>query len=493
MNHPNAAAGVIEILLVEDVLTLALTYEGYLAKDPYHVTRVENGKDALDRLMNDPPDVVLLDLMLPDMDGRDILAWIRERDMDCAVIIITAHGSIDVAVHAMRNGAFDFLEKPFSAERLRMAVASALTRNQFQPFGGVEDAENRTQYQGFVGASPEMRTVYRTIDSAAASRASVFITGESGTGKEVCAEALHYKSPRADKPFVALNCAAIPRDLMESEVFGHVKGAFTGAIGPREGAARRAEGGTLFLDEIAEMNLDLQAKLLRFIQTGSFQKVGGSKTETVDVRFICATNKDPLELVRTGRFREDLYYRLHVIPLHLPPLRDRGGDVLLIANHFLHLIAEEEGKEFHKFDADSLDLLKRYPWPGNVRELLNVIRNVVVLHRGPEVHVDMFPPPLNNPSGRFFVPGSDATTADASVTATEPSVYQATPPEVGIRPLWIVEREAIERAIDACDGNIPRAAALLEISASTVYRKLQTWKEMDDAAQAGTPGSGSGA
>ncbi|MCB1737269.1 MAG: sigma-54-dependent Fis family transcriptional regulator [Gammaproteobacteria bacterium] len=485
MSTPNASGSAAKVLLVEDVLTLALTYEGFLAKDPYEVTRVECGKDALVQLQGNPPDVVLLDLMLPDMDGLDILAWIREQGMGSAVIIITAHGSIDVAVSAMRQGAFDFLEKPFTADRLRMAIASALTRNRFDPIGAADDAETRTQYQGFVGASEIMRSVYRTIDNAAPSRASVFITGESGTGKEVCAEALHYKSPRAENAFVALNCAAIPRDLMESEVFGHVKGAFTGAVGHREGAASRANGGTLFLDEIAEMNLDLQAKLLRFIQTGSFQKVGSSKTETVDVRFICATNKDPLEMVRTGRFREDLYYRLHVIPLHLPPLRNRGEDVTQIAQHFLHLIAEEEGKDFQTFDDASLNLLRRYPWPGNVRELLNVMRNVVVLHSGHEVHADMFPPPLNDPHQYYphhsiREPVSAGAVSPGQAASAEPMITSA------IRPLWRVERDAIEQAINACDGNIPRAAALLEISASTVYRKLQTWKEIDEGK--GTPG-----
>ncbi|MCB1733583.1 MAG: sigma-54-dependent Fis family transcriptional regulator [Gammaproteobacteria bacterium] len=484
MSTSEASGSAARVLLVEDVNTLALTYQGYLAKDPYAVTRVDCGKDALAELQENPPDVVLLDLMLPDMDGLDILAWIREQGMTCAVIIITAHGSIDVAVSAMRQGAFDFLEKPFTAERLRMAIASALTRKQFDPIGISEDAETRTQYQGFVGASQAMRNVYRTIDNAAPSRASVFITGESGTGKEVCAEALHYKSPRAEKAFVALNCAAIPRDLMESEVFGHVKGAFTGAVGHREGAAARANGGTLFLDEIAEMNLDLQAKLLRFIQTGSFQKVGSSKTETVDVRFICATNKDPMEMVRAGRFREDLYYRLHVIPLHLPPLRDRGEDVVQIAKHFLRLIAEEEGKEFQRFDDASLKLLRRYPWPGNVRELLNVVRNVVVLHSGQEVRANMFPPPLNDQQGRFAHPSIREPLESGDASAGSSPVEPMT--SSGIRPLWIVEREAIEQAIDACDGNIPRAAALLEISASTVYRKLQTWKDIDEGK--GSPG-----
>jgi DNA-binding NtrC family response regulator len=312
-----------------------------------------------------------------------------------------------------------------------------------------------------------MQAVYRIIESAAPSKATVFITGESGTGKEVCAEAIHQCSPRSEQPFIALNCAAIPHDLMESEIFGHVKGSFTGAQGDRKGAASLADGGTLFLDEICEMDLDLQSKLLRFIQTGTLQRVGSGKLETVDVRFVCATNRDPLVEVKAGRFREDLYYRLHVIPLSLPPLRERGEDILLLARNLLQNYAREENKRFKDFDAEAVRVLLDYPWPGNVRELQNVVRNIVVLNDRELVSPDILPPPL---SGRRGMTAAMAPVSSASGSA-EPLLN--TP----IRPLWLVEKETIEQAIASCDGNIPKAAALLEISPSTIYRKKQSWEE----------------
>ena len=305
-----------------------------------------------------------------------------------------------------------------------------------------------------------MQQVYRTIDSAASSKASIFITGESGTGKEVCAEAIHAASKRGDKPFIAINCAAIPKDLIESELFGHVKGAFTGAATDRQGAAELADGGTLFLDELCEMDLELQTKLLRFIQTGTFQKVGSSKMKSVDVRFVCATNRDPWKEVQEGRFREDLYYRLYVIPLHLPPLRERGEDVIEIAYSLLGYMSVEEGKAFVRFAQEVLDRFNQYEWPGNVRQLQNVLRNVVVLNNGKEITLNMLPPPLNQP-----IENSLRLKEKQSEDITVKDIF----------PLWVTEKTAIEQAIKACDGNIPRAAGFLDVSPSTIYRKLQAW------------------
>ncbi len=320
------------VLLVEDTRSLAVVYEQYLAQDGYEVLRADCGQQALAQLLSSPPPVVLLDLELPDMSGMDILQQITEQQLPCSVVVITAHGSVDVAVEAMRLGAFDFLTKPFDGKRLCATARNALKHQQLSSLvAQYRENFERSSFAGFIGASMPMQAVYRIIESAAPSKATVFITGESGTGKEVCAEAIHQCNPRREQPFIALNCAAIPHDLMESEIFGHVKGSFTGAQGDRKGAASLADGGTLFLDEICEMDLDLQSKLLRFIQTGTLQRVGSGKLETVDVRFVCATNRDPLLEVKAGRFREDLYYRLHVIPLSLPPLRERGEDILLLA------------------------------------------------------------------------------------------------------------------------------------------------------------------
>ncbi|WP_421167671.1 sigma-54-dependent transcriptional regulator [Aeromonas dhakensis] len=457
------------VLLVEDTRSLAVVYEQYLAQDGYEVLGADCGQQALAQLLSSPPPVVLLDLELPDMSGMDILQQITEQQLPCSVVVITAHGSVDVAVEAMRLGAFDFLTKPFDGKRLCATVRNAFKHQQLSSLvAQYRENFERSSFAGFIGASMPMQAVYRIIESAAPSKATVFITGESGTGKEVCAEAIHQCSPRREQPFIALNCAAIPHDLMESEIFGHVKGSFTGAQGDRKGAASLADGGTLFLDEICEMDLDLQSKLLRFIQTGTLQRVGSGKLETVDVRFVCATNRDPLVEVKAGRFREDLYYRLHVIPLSLPPLRERGEDILLLARNLLQSYAKEESKRFKDFDAEAARVLLDYPWPGNVRELQNVVRNIVVLNDRELVSPDILPPPLNGSRGGLPL----AVSTPTPVGSTEPVMSNAP-----IRPLWLVEKETIEQAIASCDGNIPKAAALLEISPSTIYRKKQSWEE----------------
>ena len=462
------------ILIIEDTPSLARLYKQYLDGENAVITAVGTGAEAMDSLDAADPSIVLLDLRLPDMDGLDILKEIKLREMSCEVVVVTAHGSVNIAVEAMRAGAHDFLVKPFNAERLLVTVRNALKHRSLSALVDHFKDTVRETYLGFIGSSLAMQAVYRTIDAAAASKATVFITGESGTGKEIAAEAIHRQSPRNDGPFVAINCGAIPKDLMESEIFGHVKGAFTGAHVDREGAASRASGGTLFLDEICEMDLALQTKLLRFVQTGSFQKVGGSKTEKVDVRFICATNRDPLAEVEAGHFREDLYYRLHVVPVHLPPLRDRDADVTEIARHFLGVYAEEEGKQFASFAPDAEKTVVEFPWPGNIRQLQNIIRNIVVLHDGDVVTAEMLPPPL----GRQEMAQEAGRSAERQHGQTESALQAATTAvsDGEIVPLWRVEREVIERAIAACDGNIPKAAAKLGISPSTIYRKKLSWE-----------------
>lgn len=455
------------VLLVEDSPTLSVVYQEYLASEPVEVVHVANGCDAMTRIGEAVPDVILLDLNLPDMDGMEILKHVHEQNLPCDVVIITAHGSVDIAVDAMRYGAFDFITKPFDAKRLLVTLRNAFKHRELNHIVDVyREHYEREAYFGFIGASLAMQGIYRIIESAAPSNATVFITGESGTGKEVCAEAVHKQSSRRDKPMVAINCAAIPHDLMESEIFGHTKGAFTGAVSDREGAASQADGGTLFLDEICEMDLELQSKLLRFVQTGTFKKVGGNTLEKVDVRFVCATNRDPLKEVEEGRFREDLYYRLHVIPIQLPPFRERGEDVLLIARRILKQYAEEEGKQFEGFAPETESMLMNYDWPGNIRQMQNVIRNLVVLHNAQLVTPDLLPPPLN------------VVSADSNVVKPAPSVASvdnSIDRSRDIEPLWKVEKETIERAIELCAGNIPKAAAMLEISPSTIYRKKLVW------------------
>ena len=462
----------VNVLLVEDSPTLAHLYKNYLEKEDWNVLLAESGGQALELLYRFLPQVLILDLKLPDMVGMDILRKVIHDKLPTVVVVVTGHGSVHVAVDAMREGAFDFLEKPCNADRLLSAVRNALKlRPTAQP---LENASMRRDYSGFVGASPPMRAVYRVIDQVAASRATVFITGESGSGKEVCAEAIHRhsKSLRCDKPFVTLNCAAIPKDLLESELFGHVKGAFTGAYVERQGVATQADGGTLFLDEICEMDLNIQSKLLRFVQTGTIQKIGGGKTESVDVRLICATNRDPLKEVEAGRFREDLYYRLHVIAIHLPPLRDRVEDVIPIASGFLAEFAKEEGKSFKGFSPEAEARLRAYRWPGNVRQLQNVMRNIVVLNEGILVTPNMLPAPLDKAITDMFPLPSAEEARETQVGASDLATSIDT-----IRPLWMVEKETIERAMELCDGNIPKAAALLEVSPSTIYRKRLSWQK----------------
>lgn len=476
------------VLLVEDDRVQARGVIASLKGQPYEIEHVETGAGGMAAIEKNLPDAILLDLMLPDMEGIEILRSVSERQLPCTVIVVTAHGSVNLAVEAMRLGAYDFIMKPFSAARLHVTLRNALDHSSLSRIVETYKDLDRTSYFGFVGASLPMQAVYRIIDSAAGSKATVFISGESGTGKEVCAEAIHCKSPRGKRSFVAINCGAIPKDLMESEIFGHVKGAFTGAIAEREGAAQRADGGTLFLDEICEMDLSLQTKLLRFVQAGTFQKVGGEKTEAVDVRFVCATNRDPMTEVAAGRFREDLFYRLHVIPIQLPPLRERDDDVILIAQQFLVQFAREEGKHFTKLSAAAEAALQDYAWPGNVREMQNVLRNVIVLNDGDEITEDMLPPALVGKGT-----GSGARTmVTAPIMPSPPPVKRpngVVAPEVSsnsdfvgtgakiIRPLADVEREAIDHAIRICEGNIPKAAHFLGVSASTIYRKKQTWEE----------------
>ncbi len=423
--------------------------------------------EAIGVLAADRRAVVLADL--ETIGGAEQLAIFSEGAT--RVIATSARGSLNTAVAAIRAGAVDYLQKPFGAAALIERLESAIRQWNVAPSPSLpsvgtpakaRDADVREGFEGFVGRSPAMQSVFEQIDRIAPSRAPVFITGESGTGKEVCAEALHARSGRAGKPFVAINCGAIPKDLMESEIFGHLRGAFTGATETRAGAAEMADGGTLFLDEIGEMDLALQTKLLRFIQSGTVQRVGEASVRRVDVRIVSATNRDPFAEIAAGRFREDLFYRLHVLPIHMPPLRERGEDILLLADAFLARYAAEEGRSFRGFAADAAERLVRHPWPGNVRELQNAIRRTVVLNHGGEIAAAMLPATIRGTAG----PGR----MDEAASPPRPGTGS-------IMPFWEQERSIIESAVGAFAGNIARAAAALEISPSTIYRKRQAWQE----------------
>ncbi len=422
---------------------------------------------------------ILLDLKLPDMSGFDLLETIQAQGREASVIVITGQGSMKTAIEAMKLGASDFMVKPINKERLVITLRNSLEKQELrQVVKTYQSKIDRRDYCGFIGSSLPMQEVYRIIDSAAASTATVFITGESGTGKEVCAEAIHQKSTRQSKAFCALNCGAIPRDLMESEIFGHVKGAFTGANTEREGAAAQANGGTLFLDEIGEMNLDLQTKLLRFVQSRRFTKVGSNKEISVDVRIICATNRAPLAEVQAGRFREDLYYRLHVLPINMPDLRERGEDILRIAEHFLKNDVREEKKSFQRFDRDTESIFMGYDWPGNVRQLQNIVKNIVVLNDGADVTRAMLPAPLNNLEGTRSLRQNHRALPPLFTRKTRHPRGISLPLGTDLKPCcrWMIWNDGPSktpwRSVAATSR---RWRITFGLSAATIYRKKTRW------------------
>jgi two-component system repressor protein LuxO len=499
------------ILIVEDTPSQAELVRAMLAGSGYELRLAASAGAAFAAAQAWRPDAILLDLDLPDYSGLELLQQFRREAIESAVIVMTADTSQEERL--MREGALDYIIKPLKKARVTVTLSNCLELCR---------ARRRLGSLGFVGRSPPMQAACRTIEAVATSRASVFITGESGTGKELVAEAVHRASRRRGR-FIALNCGAIPRDLLESEVFGHVKGAFTGATDTRIGAAKAADGGTLFLDEIGEMPLDMQVKLLRFVQTGSFTPVGGSRPEKVDVRFVCATNRDPLVEVQEGRFREDLFYRLYVVPVELPPLRARGDDVLLIARHFLKQFAQEERRRFISFAPEAERILLAYNWPGNVRQLQNVVRNIAVMNddevvspamlppillRGPgsppkaaavqrqvisapalPAERPTVPPPAPEPTPTMPVVEPEAQrdrtpavdTPSPPAWAFEPPRMRSEPPEeFEIVPLAVMEKRMILAALARTGNDVPRAAALLQVNPSTIYRKLQGWKAVSD-------------
>ncbi|MGV8986593.1 MAG: sigma-54-dependent transcriptional regulator [Cypionkella sp.] len=450
------------VLLIEDTPSLQLIYRSVLTGAGHHVRVANTAAEGMAAFVQSGVQVVLLDLGLPDRDGLDLMVEMMALRPDTKVIIITANGSINKAVDAMRAGAHEFLVKPFDEARFLTAVDNAIER--VSPRRRLQK-ESRPGSAGFIGSSEVMERIQAKINSVANSMATVFITGESGTGKELCALAVHGNSPRGKGPFIALNCGAIPHDLLESEVFGHVKGSFTGAISDKPGAAAAADGGTLFLDEICEMAPALQTKLLRFLQTSTVLPVGATRPIKVNVRIVCATNRDPLDAVRRGEFREDLYYRLFVVPIHMPPLRDRGDDVIEIAEAALDRFAEEEGRKFDGLAEEVVELFRRLPWPGNVRQVLNVIRNVVVLNSGGLVTAQMLPEDMMR------------LAENPGVVKALPNPAEAAPHLDGLLglPLAEVERIIVTATLERFGGSVPKAARVLDLSPSTLYRKLEAW------------------
>lgn len=436
------------ILVVDDEESIIETLTGILEDEGYEVIAASSGEKALQYFREFSPDIVLLDVWLPGMDGLEILKGIREINNITSVIMISGHGTIDTAVQAIKLGAYDFLEKPLSLEKVLILVKRALEKQRLEK----ENLALRTSISRkweIIGENPKMVALKNEIARAAASRGRVLIYGESGTGKELVARALHQLSDRQNKNFVEVNCAAIPHELIESELFGHEKGSFTGAFERKKGKFELADEGTLFLDEIGDMSLATQAKVLRVIETQEFQRVGGSRSIKTDVRIIAATNKDLREEIKNGNFREDLYFRLNVIPIHVPPLRERKSDIPLLVEHFLKEFARQYGQKVKKVSKSTLLALTEYDWPGNVRELKNTIERFVIMHPSELIDVKEIYPYREGGKNDYF---SYRTLREAREH---------------------FERDFILKKLQENNWNVSRTAEELEIERSNLHRKIK--------------------
>jgi two-component system response regulator PilR (NtrC family) len=373
--------GTEKILVVDDERSMREFLEIMLAKEGYEVRTAANGREALAAVERELFDLAILDIRMPKMDGITALGHIKEISPETIVLMITAYASTDTAIQAMKQGAYDYVTKPFKIEEIKMTIEKALEKKSLQAENFLlrQVVEDRYKLGNIIGRSEKMKEIFDLVRKVAPTRTNILLSGESGTGKELVAKAIHYNSPRKDRPFVVLNCGAIPENLLESELFGHMRGAFTGAISSKRGLFETADGGTIFLDEIGELPLSMQVKLLRVIQDREFTRVGGTDPIQVDVRIVSATNKELEEAVRNGQFREDLFYRLNVIQLRLPSLRERKDDIPLLAQHFLGLFSSELGKDIRQISPDAMKILMKYDYPGNVRELQNMVERAVAL------------------------------------------------------------------------------------------------------------------
>ncbi len=444
------------ILVIEDEEAQREALSGHLRKQGFEVLTAANGRRGVEALQQSLVDLILTDLRMPDMDGMEVLQAARQLNPEVEVVIITAHGSVGGAVEAMQGGACHYLEKPIDLDELDAVVARALERHHLVSENRMLKAQlkERARFEGIISVDPAMEEALNVVARAAPSRASVLIRGESGTGKELIARAIHGASPRADRPFVAVNCAALNENLVESELFGHEKGAFTGADSQRQGRFEQADGGTLFIDEVAEIPAEVQVKLLRILQERTIERVGGNACIEVDVRLISATHQNLEAVVQEGRFREDLFYRLNVVTLELPPLRQRRQDIPVLVDFFLERYSAENGKAINEVSREAMEALMRYDYPGNVRELQNLIERAVVMARG-----------------------SAVTRADLSVEVRESRAAECEETAQPTLPKQVeaLERLAIERAMDGTGGVQSRAAEVLGITERNLRYKLKKY------------------
>jgi two-component system, NtrC family, response regulator AtoC len=453
-----------QVLIVDDEPNLRKILSAQLTRDGYDVLTAEDGEQGLQVLREHHIDLVVTDLKMPKVDGMTLLKRALEEDPELPVVLITAHGTIDTAVEALKTGAFDFVTKPFDKDEVRQIVAKALKTRELRGHDATP-ASGSARF-GIIGMSPGIAELYAILERVADTPTTVLITGESGTGKELVARALHEHSSRKDKPFIKVNCAAIPKELIESELFGYERGAFTGAVASKPGRFELANGGTLFLDEIGEIPIEMQVKLLRSLQESEFERVGGIKTIRVDVRLVAATNRDLKKLIAVGNFREDLFYRLNVVPIRLPALRERTGDIPALVEHFLAKFNDRLRKRVEGVETDAMDLLVQYPWPGNIRELENVVERAVLFCDTHQLHVSDLPPEVRG------IP------AMANVPLPEADLQAALASEGGLKEhvkvaMSRLEKELVSRALQQTSGNVTHAARLLKISRKGLQLKMK--------------------
>jgi DNA-binding NtrC family response regulator len=452
-----------KILVVDDEHLIRWSLEQNLKKQGYEVTTAGSGEDALRILQEETPDLMLLDIQLPGMNGMEVLERVKDLEEDVIVIMVTALGVLETAVNAMRLGAYDYINKPFNLDELAIIIKKALeTRELKREVAQLRAVQpKRFSIDGIIGASGDLQHVLTMVRKIAMSDAgTVLVQGESGTGKELIAKAIHYEGSRADKPFMAINCAAVPETLLESELLGHEKGAFTDAKSQKKGLFEMAHGGTVFLDEIGDMPMPIQAKLLRVLEDRTFRRVGGVKDIHVDIRIVSATNRDLLQAIEEKTFRNDLYYRLQVIPIFLPPLRERRDDILLLARHFIESFNREFGKDVQRISAEAEKVLVDYDWPGNIRELRNVIERAVILENDETMEYEHLPRELVSRS----VPAAGGG---------DPLIFNLPPDGIDIED---VERELIRQALESSDGNQSKAAKKLNLGIDAFRYRMKKFK-----------------
>ncbi len=456
-----------KVIVIDDEVNAAAALETLLREDGYEVSRAHNASDGLALLEKTDADVVLTDLRMPGMDGLELLQRIKTIRPEVMVLLMTAYGTVKTAVRAMKLGAEDYLGKPIDVEELEIVLERALEKKRLREETQVlrERVGKKYRFDNLVGESPEILGAVKAVQQVASSSASVLLLGESGTGKELFAQAIHQNSPRKAKPFIKVACASLPETLLESELFGHEKGSFTGALYTRAGRFEAADGGTLFLDEIGDISPVVQVKLLRFLEEREFERVGGNRTFKVDVRIVVATHRDLEKKVQEGTFREDLYYRLNVVEIHIPALRERAGDIPLLAQHFLQKFAAANGKDIRAFDDDVLTMFLRHAWPGNVRELENAIERAVVMTDEPVLRPAHFP------------------TLRRAVVRAEVDGEGASPISIPGSSLEEIEREAILRTLEAVGGSTSRASEILQISPRKIQYKVKEYHQRGAVAE----------